>query len=517
MEASEQGGGSREGTTKSLLNIEAVTGGKMMILNPPHSVSPTSHSYYRRCSSHQNVDLLSSFPSFHRRNSSPNRRCFQVWLIAPFLVILPCASSDASAEACIQDSGTKMAGVRPFLRGMQGVLQGNNSIVAAAATAAGVQVLKRAMSNSALAGGFQEMFTKKESLQASPAVMQDDRGLPTSIPFLGENLRTIQWLPAEWQDWGQHKYMQKWSRATEELTEQARLQWKEGAKKVETQLRELSKMSTWEELQRIQPLLQPWGGRTIDQRLKAWQDTLSIKIEHFRTNILRAPRSRRAELAASAAEVDGTNKMLLGRLFTVLAGDGWEHVLHQDGVDVYRKRIVDLYQGGEKFYCVKAVGVIDAKAADIYELLKDSARVDEYNDECAQVRDLSSLSPDTKVTWAASKTYFPFKPRDFVTRVHNTQLKDGTYVVMSRSEDVDFTDGGADYVRTEVLLAGNVMRPCPDDPNKTEFTTIAHINPGGAADTPLGAQITNRICIHGPVSFIRKIETVCGKGGVGQG
>jgi hypothetical protein len=39
------------------------------------------------------------------------------------------------------------------------------------------------------------------------------------------------------------------------------------------------------------------------------------------------------------------------------------------------------------------------------------------------------------------------------------------------------------------------------DPSKTEFTTIAHINPGGAADTPLGAQLANKICTHGPVRF----------------
>ena len=42
----------------------------------------------------------------------------------------------------------------------------------------------------------------------------------------------------------------------------------------------------------------------------------------------------------------------------------------------------------------------------------------------------------------------------------------------------------------QVLLAGNVMRPVPGDPTKTQFTTIAHVNPGGAADTPLGAQVT---------------------------
>jgi hypothetical protein len=32
--------------------------------------------------------------------------------------------------------------------------------------------------------------------------------------------------------------------------------------------------------------------------------------------------------------------------------------------------------------------------------------------------------------------------------------------------------------REQVLLSGNVMRPCPSDPSKTEFTTVAHVNPG---------------------------------------
>ena len=43
--------------------------------------------------------------------------------------------------------------------------------------------------------------------------------------------------------------------------------------------------------------------------------------------------------------------------------------------------------------------------------------------------DLDALDEDTSVTWASSKTYFPFKPRVFVTRCHNAKMSDGTYVV----------------------------------------------------------------------------------------
>jgi len=337
----------------------------------------------------------------------------------------------------------------------------------------------------------------------------NDARVPTTVPHMQQD---IQWLPHEWQEWGTqqreklkdknltpHGLLRSASRATMELKdsveqwkEETAEQWREGRESFHHKLQELAKFKELE---------------STSARLKEWQDGMTQKIENLRFSVARSPLSRQRAEMRTKEEVGAHNKMLLGRLFSVLAGDGWEHVLHKDGVDVYRKRIVDMYQGGEKFYCIKAVGVIDAKAGDIYDLLKDTERVNEYNEECAAVKDIETLNDDTKVTWASSKTYFPFKARDFVTRVHNTKLNDGTYVVMSQSQDMAYKPPeGGEFVRTEVLLSGNVMRPDPSDPNKTQFTTVAHINPGGAADTPLGAQLANRICVHGPVSFIRKLE-----------
>ena len=354
-----------------------------------------------------------------------------------------------------------------------------------------------------------------------PAVLQDGSRVPTSVP--SGAVQDIQWLPPEWQTWGRkvkeeglrHLVPESVKKTREDLT----LQYQLLGDKVKD---ELSRLPTWDALN--QELVEKFNkgglplyglGQSAAARfrksVKSFQDTLTSKLAAVRGKLI-TPRSRKAGLAASSAEVAATNQMLLGRLFTVLAGDGWEHVLHQDGVDVYRKRVVDLYQGGEKFYCIKAVGTIKARPESVYDLLKDSSRVGEYNDECVNVQDLEALSEDTKVTWASSKAYFPFKARDFVTRCHNTQLQDGTFVVLTRSEDIEFEGAknyGKDFVRTEVLLAGNVMRPVAGDPNLTEFTTIAHINPGGAADTPLGAQLANKICTYGPVSFIRKLESIC--------
>lgn len=48
------------------------------------------------------------------------------------------------------------------------------------------------------------------------------------------------------------------------------------------------------------------------------------------------------------------------------------------------------------------------------------------------MRDLERLSEDTKVTWAATPCYGPFRARDFVTIVHYRTLPDGTMVVVNR-------------------------------------------------------------------------------------
>lgn len=56
----------------------------------------------------------------------------------------------------------------------------------------------------------------------------------------------------------------------------------------------------------------------------------------------------------------------------------------------------------------------------------------EYNDNCKEVRDLEQLSADTKVSWASTPRYGPFKSRDFVTAVHYRTLEDGTMMVINR-------------------------------------------------------------------------------------
>ena len=65
---------------------------------------------------------------------------------------------------------------------------------------------------------------------------------------------------------------------------------------------------------------------------------------------------------------------------------------------------------------------------------------------------------------------------------------------------------GKKYVRAEILIASNIMRPNREDPTKTDFISVTHINPGGIADSTLGAKIVNKLCAKAPVNLLLALE-----------
>ncbi|CAN0063956.1 unnamed protein product [Laminaria digitata] len=125
--------------------------------------------------------------------------------------------------------------------------------------------------------------------------------------------------------------------------------------------------------------------------------------------------------------------------------------------------------------------------------------------------DLEILSEDSKITWAASGRMGPFKARDFCTLVHFRTLSDGTLAQVSRPVEHPSAPRSSRYVRSEILLAGNFMRPVPGDPSRTEFLMVTHVNPGGAAETRAGAMLVNSLCASSPVTFIQRLEVAAQK------
>jgi hypothetical protein len=105
--------------------------------------------------------------------------------------------------------------------------------------------------------------------------------------------------------------------------------------------------------------------------------------------------------------------------------------------------------------------------------------------------------------------YGPFKARDFLTVVNYNKYDNGTYIILNRPAYVNNFKTNKKYVRATVLLAGNIIKPISD--KKTHLTLIAHINPGGGADTRAAAWLINKLCAFGPPTFMKKLEAAANK------
>jgi len=241
-------------------------------------------------------------------------------------------------------------------------------------------------------------------------------------------------------------------------------------------------------------------------------------------------------------ENDAASKILASIL---TSKSGWTHVNTKDGVTVEKRflpaqdfvSVEDRKKGG-KHACVKSSGIINSSPESVYELFCDNSRVNEYNEHCIKMIDVlqfgggrgkggggkksNGVETWSKITWASGPKYGPFKPRDFLSVVYFQKFSNGTSIVLNRpayqskfatttKSNDDEEGGGAKYVRATILLAGNVIEPHGEHGEKTLLTQVAHINPGGGADTPAVAWIINKVCAFGPPAFFRKLEAAAQK------
>ena len=243
--------------------------------------------------------------------------------------------------------------------------------------------------------------------------------------------------------------------------------------------------------------------------------------------------------------VDDHNKeaaAMLSELFS--ATSGWDYVNIKDGVKVEKRTLpagsfVDASDAekGSKHACVKSTGIIKAPLEAVFELFTDNTRVSEYNEHCKVIKDVHQFpklirSPfagnmggsgdsgggvdgnsggSTKITWASSPKYGPFKARDFVSVVNYRRFKNGTAVILNRPAYHPKYPPSKNFVRATVLLAGNVLEPHGPDGQHCKVTQIAHVNPGGGADTAAMAWVINKLCSVGPPTFIRNLERAAQK------
>ena len=232
---------------------------------------------------------------------------------------------------------------------------------------------------------------------------------------------------------------------------------------------------------------------------------------------------------------DKLNDKVLKRILDCLDEDeeqGWELVSSPNagnGPLVHRKNLPSIDGHFSKYCCVKATGIMNAKYQDILDLFDDNDRITEYNSFYTQGADLETIDDSTKVVWCASPAMFLYKARDFVTVVHIRSLGDGTVCIINRSvshplapadgngvvsdkilrqngkcsskERTDNNKGGK-YIRGEIIMGANIIQPIEGTPNKTKFTLVTQVNPGGFAPS----WIVNKLTTMGPSSFFRDVE-----------
>jgi hypothetical protein len=207
---------------------------------------------------------------------------------------------------------------------------------------------------------------------------------------------------------------------------------------------------------------------------------------------------------------------------------GWEHVNTKDGVRVERRTLpagsfVDASDAekGSKHACVKSTGIVKVSPDAVFDLFVDNTRVSEYNEHCKEMRDVQlfpkklGMNPTenswTKISWASSPKYGPFKPRDFCSVVNFRRFRNGTSVIINRPAYHPKYPPSKKFVRATILLAGNVLEPYGPDGTQCKITQIAHVNPGGGADTAAMAWVINKLCAVGPPTFIRKLEAAAAR------
>lgn len=243
-----------------------------------------------------------------------------------------------------------------------------------------------------------------------------------------------------------------------------------------------------------------------------------------------SPQERARELFY--ADVERDNESAFRMLRTLLdSKQGWTFVAENQGVSVEKRFLApgpfvdaaDARAAG-KHACVKSHGIVNAPPEAVFRIFQDRARVREYNEHVTDLADVHFFPKKgkdnfSKITYAYGPKYGPFKPRDFLSVVHFQRFANDTFIILNRPAYVPEWRPKEGFVRATVLLAGNVIEPYGKTGQQSYLTQVAHVNPGGGADTPAVAWIINKLCAVGPPTFIRKLERAAQRtplGGMGK-
>lgn len=151
--------------------------------------------------------------------------------------------------------------------------------------------------------------------------------------------------------------------------------------------------------------------------------------------------------------------------------DGWVFSHEEKDIHVFVKKDIPATE-----CCVKGVGVINASAYDLLQLLSDPNKRKWYDDMVDNVSVVEDVDGNTSVLWQSYKTEQACKlsPRDFSTLCYSKRLANGSYVMVARSVDHDKCPPKQGFTRSDVFIAGWIIKPSNQSPNRSLVTYVLH-------------------------------------------
>jgi hypothetical protein len=158
------------------------------------------------------------------------------------------------------------------------------------------------------------------------------------------------------------------------------------------------------------------------------------------------------------------------------------------------KYLGEKYHGSENPFFM-AQGVVNGSPIEIYDLLWDSKRCNEYNKHCVDREDIFSIDDEETITRAFcgakiihSETKIPFTSMSVkLTALMCAELlgnrpEDG-FIIFSRSLNCgptgyhsSKTEGLCQTSKNEIILGINIMRPIPGRPELTDLISISQVD-----------------------------------------
>lgn len=166
----------------------------------------------------------------------------------------------------------------------------------------------------------------------------------------------------------------------------------------------------------------------------------------------------------------------------------------------------------QEYPCLKVYSTVNAPLEQVCAYLSDENHFLEYNDLLIAHRELEEITPNAKICWAQSPQILFVKSRDFVTYCQYRWRRDGAQILVNQaSEHKDVLgaeeEGDGKICRGAALRGANFISKDPDDPNKTRFALLAHVNPGGGIPHWAIKTVVSALLPIEPFKLFYKIDT----------